>query len=684
MASSEVAAALAYVCDLAANCGLPVFPCRAKDEIVGGRIEEAKRPLTKHGFKDATTDLEQVEHWWSQHPDALVGVPTGIASRLLVVDVDPEGAEWYHEHASELTCGRVHHTRRGYHLLYRMPSAEIRNSASKIAPGIDIRGEGGYMIWWPAHGLEAVGDLDEITEAPAWLVDQLHRLANPREHNDTRSDGSVIHERGRNDYLSREAYRLRKQGSTAEQILTVLLALNCARCVPPLDDDEVRGIAERKVRNVAPDEAAKTKPVSVEDFHAYMPMHQYIFVPSRELWPAASVNARVAPMTGADGAPLKASAWLDQHRAVEQMTWAPGEPLIIRDRLISHGGWITRTGCTCFNLYRLPQVEAGNAEMAAPWIEHATRVYQDEASHIIHWLAHRVQRPGEKINHALVLGGGQGIGKDTLLEPVKYAVGPWNFAEVAPSHLLGRFNGFVKSVVLRVSEARDLGDVDRYAFYDHMKTYTAAPPDVLRCDEKNIREYAVMNVCGVIITSNHKSDGVYLPADDRRHFVAWSDRTKEDFTADYWNGLWSWYGSSGFAHVAAYLSALDLSQFDPKAPPPKTAAFWDIVDANRAPENAELADALDALGNPAAFTLAELIAKCDSEFREWLQDRRNRRQIPFRMESAGYVGVRNPSAQDGLWTVAGKRRAIYAKSELTLHDRLRAATVIWKAGHWDQ
>jgi Family of unknown function (DUF5906) len=107
------------------------------------------------------------------------------------------------------------------------------------------------------------------------------------------------------------------------------------------------------------------------------------------------------------------------------------------------------------------------------------------------WLAHRVQRPEEKVNHALVLGGNQGVGKDTLLEPVKRAVGPWNFSEVWPIQALGRFNGLLRSVVLRVNEARDLGDVDRFKFYDHMKQFTAAPPDVLRIDEKNLREYYI-------------------------------------------------------------------------------------------------------------------------------------------------------------------------------------------------
>src|SRR5262249_26777309 len=154
-------------------------------------------------------------------------------------------------------------------------------------------------------------------------------------------------------------------------------------------------------------------------------------------------------------------------------------------------------GITCFNLYRQPTIEPGNAAEAERWRDHVDKVYPDDADHIVRWLAQRVQRPQEKINHALVLGGAQGIGKDSLLEPVKAAVGPWNFSEVSPQQMLGRFNGFSKSVILRISEARDLGDVNRYQFYDHMKAYTAAPPDVLRVDEKNIREYAVLNCCGV-------------------------------------------------------------------------------------------------------------------------------------------------------------------------------------------
>jgi Family of unknown function (DUF5906) len=252
--------------------------------------------------------------------------------------------------------------------------------------------------------------------------------------------------------------------------------------------------------------------LAVENFYAYMPMHNYIYAPTR----ASSVNARIAPVKGADGKAIPANAWIDKNRSVEQLSWVPGESMPIKDRLISEGGWIKEKRNTVFNLYRAPTIAAGDPAKAGQWIDHIELIYPDDARHIIRWLAHRVQQPGEKINHALVLGGPPGVGKDTLLEPVKRAVGPWNFTEVSPAHMLGRFNGYVKSVVLRISEARDLGDVDRFAFYDHMKVYTAAPPDVLRCDEKNLREYSVPNVCGVVITTNYKSDGIYLPADDRR------------------------------------------------------------------------------------------------------------------------------------------------------------------------
>jgi uncharacterized protein DUF5906 len=417
--------------------------------------------------------------------------------------------------------------------------------------------------------------------------------------------------------------------------------------------------------------------ISFDDFWAYMPLHNYIYVPTRSTWPAASVNARLPKVSVSSDVELSASSWLDRLKPVEQMAWAPGLPTIIRDRLLFEGGWIERPGSACFNLYLPPNVAPGDPDKAEPWLMHVRLIYPSDAEHIINWLAHRVQHPEDKINHALVLGGLQGIGKDTLLEPVKYAIGPWNFQEASPSQILGRFNGFLKSVILRISEARDLGEFDRFKFYDHMKTYTAAPPDVLRVDEKHLREYPIVNCCGVIITTNHKTDGIFLTADDRRHYVAWSDLTKEDFQNDYWENLWSFYHDGGIRHVAAFLAQRDLSGFNPKAPPPKTEAFWAIADSGRAPEESELADLLDRIGNPPAISLGKLQGKANrGDFADWLNDCKNRRVIPHRLEGCGYAPVRNPDAKDGLWKIRGKRQAVYAKSTMTAQDQIQAARLL--------
>jgi hypothetical protein len=411
--------------------------------------------------------------------------------------------------------------------------------------------------------------------------------------------------------------------------------------------------------------------VLIEDFVAYMPQHSYIFRPTREVWAGASVTARIPPVMSG-GRRIAATTWLDKNAAVEQMTWAPGEPELIRDKLIKEGGWLEREGARVFNLYRPPIIIPRRGDITL-WLEHIHTVFPEAAEHTTLWLAHRVQRPEIKCNHALVLGGEQGIGKDTILEPVKQAVGPWNFQEVDPRHALGRFNAHLKAVILRISEARDLGDADRFALYDHLKAIIAAPPDTLRIDEKNIREYVIPNVVGVIITTNHKVGGIHLPPDDRRHFVAWSPLTREEFKPDYFERLYRWYADGGTKIVADYLGTLDISNFNPKAPPPQTEAFWEMVNSSRPPEAAEMADRLEALGNPAVVTLDELRVGAPEDFKAWLCDRKNNRAILHRLEDCGYEAVRNPDAKDGLWRISDKRQAVYGKRDLSWQEKLKAA-----------
>jgi hypothetical protein len=79
-----------------------------------------------------------------------------------------------------------------------------------------------------------------------------------------------------------------------------------------------------------------------------------------------------------------------------------------------------------FNLYLPPPRWAGDPGDVKPWLDHIRKIYPDDIDHIVCWFAHRVQRPWEKINHALFLGGDPRIGKDTMIERVKRTVGHWN------------------------------------------------------------------------------------------------------------------------------------------------------------------------------------------------------------------------------------------------------------------
>lgn len=460
-------------------------------------------------------------------------------------------------------------------------------------------------------------------------------------------------------------------------------------------------------------------PITLDDFVSVMATGDYLFTPTRELWPGKSVNACIPPIPRKkkDGSlvlakkskqPIldPATRWLDQHQRVEQISWAPGMPEIIRDRLVADGGWIERKGVAVFNLYRPPTLMTDDQLVTVndirPWANHLYKIYPDDADHIISFLAHRAQRPFEKINHNLLLGGPQGVGKDTLLEVAKHAIGPWNWAEINPSNLLGRFNGFLRSVILRVSEARDLGDVNRFALYEHMKTVTAAPPDVLRVDEKNLKEHYVFNCCGVITTTNHKAGGVFLPADDRRTYVAWTNIEKEAFSEDYWKTLWSWYNEGGMAKVAAFLRSYDLRAFNPKAPPKRTPAFFEIVASGVAPEEVELSDLIERMGNPAAVTLTQLSQRANretdlDELARWIDDRDNRKAIPHKLEQVGYVRVPNPNNKtQGIWNIKAwrlpmgstvaeavtQRQHVYAKASLSYADQVKEVRALIASLEW--
>jgi hypothetical protein len=429
-----------------------------------------------------------------------------------------------------------------------------------------------------------------------------------------------------------------------------------------------------------------------EDFVSLAPSRCCVYLPCKSLWPNASIDDRFGPVPLLDvnGNPVKNASGkvvmipftksLARERSVEKLVWAPGMPEFIHGKLAVDGGWVEKQGATTLNTFRAPNPKLGDPAQATRWVEHWHKLYPDEAKHIIAWFACRVQHPEVMINHALLLGGAPKIGKDTLLEAVVKTVGEWNFRSIKLNDLVAKNNDHLQTIILRVNEARDVGEqgtVDRYRLYDHIKDTLTSPPSTLRVNIKYVPEFEIMKCLGMVITTNHR-DAFFLPPEDRRFFVAFSERHGEEFPAAYWNKFWGWYQAGGFEHVAAYLFTHDVSNFDPKAEPPKTDAFWTMVSMDRGGEHGEIADAIDLLKDkdgqrPDALTLDQLSAVAPAL--ESLRDKTKRTRIRRRLEDSGYVVVVNPKAKrsDGLWFVKGRRQTIYASERLDLKQRLTAA-----------
>lgn len=166
-----------------AGCGWPVFPT------------EGKRPLAAaapHGLRSATTDLTTARSWWQRWPDAGVAIVTGAVSGLVVVDVDgDEGVAALK--ALEAEHGALPRTRLaqtgggGWHLLFAHPGVEVRNSAGRLGPGLDVRGDGGYVIAPPSpHPSGSTYRWIRKREplpAPEWLLTSMRPPATaPRPH----------------------------------------------------------------------------------------------------------------------------------------------------------------------------------------------------------------------------------------------------------------------------------------------------------------------------------------------------------------------------------------------------------------------------------------------------------------------------------------------------------------------
>lgn len=233
--------------------GWPVFPCRPR----------LKTPATTHGLNDATTDLGLITAWWDQWPEANIGITTGARSRLVVLDVDGEhGLESLRKleaaHEPLPRTATVATPRGGMHQYFEHPGATVRNSAGKLGAGLDVRGDGGYVLAPPsafAGRRYAPTARAPLAPLPAWLLNRLADRTTARKPTPASEwvalvrDGLPTGER--NHGLARLVGHLLHRDIDAHLAAELAHLVN-SRCRPPLPSDEVdrilTSIAGREIR----------------------------------------------------------------------------------------------------------------------------------------------------------------------------------------------------------------------------------------------------------------------------------------------------------------------------------------------------------------------------------------------------------------------------------------------------
>lgn len=221
---------LACACPSGANCAHP-----------------GKHPRTRHGLKDASADLAQIDRWWQDWPTANIGVATGRESGVVVLDVDGDVGRQSLAMLPALPNTWRSRTGRGEHVWFAPPGGGVGNRVG-FRPGLDLRGDGGYVLAPPSRHVSGtayawrVGPSDvELAPMPGWLVELVRA---PEPHASTVAPECWL-EGTRNDRLWRLTRSLHAQGFPSDLVATLVQGANTQQCLPPLPASEVADILRR-------------------------------------------------------------------------------------------------------------------------------------------------------------------------------------------------------------------------------------------------------------------------------------------------------------------------------------------------------------------------------------------------------------------------------------------------------
>jgi hypothetical protein len=277
---------------------------------------------------------------------------------------------------------------------------------------------------------------------------------------------------------------------------------------------------------------------------------------------------------------VQSSIYFDERRqdrgapALAAVTFAAGDDVLVtRDGLVYGNRWTDSR----------PDVSASDAiadHDVEPWLEHCRDLIADdkELDHILNAMAFKIQHPNVKMNHAILIGGDEGVGKDSMFQPFLWALGGqhWrNRSVIEAGGLDSQWGYALEAEVVILNELKEPEARERRAMANKLKPLIAAPPETLTVNRKGMHPYELVNRLMVVAYTNDPLP-ITLPTQDRRWFCVWTRAPR--MTPDAADKLWGWYKSGGYEKCAAWLWQRDVSAFNPAAAPPVTEWKLNMVE----------------------------------------------------------------------------------------------------------
>jgi Bifunctional DNA primase/polymerase, N-terminal/Family of unknown function (DUF5906)/Primase C terminal 1 (PriCT-1) len=545
---TKVEAALAY-----AASGVAIFPI----------VPNGKEPLVNGGFYAASTDIDVINGWWSRTPEANVGIRTGVANGIMVLDVDIKHGKngEVSLNGMENKYGKLPKTRRhrtwsgGYHLLFSIGSVLVPSSRDKIGSGLDIRADGGYVVGPPSvvsGGVYVVENPDvPVADAPEWLV----KLAcEVKEKVERVACSGEIPEGGRNEHIFKFAIKCKKKGLSQDDALCRTLEEN-ENCSPPLGNSEV----VRTVASAYKYEVSEV-PAEIEEMNK---SHAAIFVGGS----CYVMREIISTVTKQPDFELLSTRGFKEFYC-NQYVQIDGKKAQLGDTWFHHPNRRQYTGLTFdpketpegyYNLWQGFAVEPkeGSCSLYLHHVkENIANGDKEVYDYIIGWMAHTVQNPHILLGTAIVLRGAMGVGKGVFAEQFGKLFGRHYMLLADSGQLTGRFNGHMKDkVVLFADEAFWAGDKEAEG---KLKSMITEPTLAIESKGKDIS--TVNNHLHMIFATNNDWAAPAGPRERRFCIVDVGEKHLQD--TEYFGAVVNQMNNGGREALLYYLMNYDVSNLN--------------------------------------------------------------------------------------------------------------------------